>query len=75
MLEEVEVAPRLHDGVVRRAIGGIAVGTGKATTGRKVDLKVEPFFVGIEVRGFDHPRWHETESKLKQISVTHGRHS
>ena len=49
MLEEVEMPPRLHRGVVHGAVGLGAVRTRETAAAREVDLDVEAAGLGIEV--------------------------
>ena len=75
MLEEVEMTPLLHAGVVYRAVGLAALGTGEAPAAREVDLDVEPLLLRIEPAGHHHPRRHQAEGKLEEIGITHDWHS
>ena len=70
--QEVEVAPFLHDGVVHRAVGGLAIGAREAATGLEVNLNIEALVVDIEPARLNHPRRHQVECQLKQIDITHG---
>ena len=71
MLEEVEVTPFLHHGVVHRATRGGAVRAREPSAGLEIDLKIEPLLRGVEVGGLHHPRRYETERELKEVSVAH----
>ena len=71
MLEEVQMAPRLLDGVVHRAVALTALGAGKAAAGLEVDLDVEPLVLGVELGVRHHPGRHQPESELEQIDVAH----
>jgi hypothetical protein len=49
VLEEIEVAPGLFDGVVHWALGFAAGGAREAPTGFEIDRDIEPLLVGVEV--------------------------
>jgi hypothetical protein len=72
MLEKVEVAPRLHRGVVHLTVGHTAGGTWEPAAPGEVDLDVEAAGRGVERAGLDQPRRHEAEAKLEEIGITHG---
>ena len=49
MLEEIKMPPRLLDGVVHSASGGLAFRTIEARAGLEVELDVEALLGGVEV--------------------------
>ena len=73
MLEEVEMPPLVHRGVVHGAIGGAARRAREAAAAREVDLDVEALLGGVERTRFDRPRRHEAEGQLEQIDIAHGK--
>ena len=71
MLEEVEMPPLLHRGVVHRAVGLGALRAREAAASEEVDLDVEALPLGVERARLDLPRRHQAESELKEIGITH----
>ena len=65
VLEEVEVPPRLHGGVVHGTVGLGAVRAREAAALREIDLDIETTGLGIEIGRLDHPRRHKAESELQ----------
>src|SRR5215475_236370 len=72
VLEEIEVAPGLLDGVVHWAVGLAAIRALKAATNLEVDLDVELLPLGVELGVRHHPRRHQAECELEQIDIAHG---
>ena len=71
VLEEVEVPPRLHGGVVHGTVGLGAVRAREAAALREIDLDIETTSLDIEIGRLDHPRRHKAESELQQVGVAH----
>ena len=71
VLEEIQMPPFLHRGVMHRAVGFGTVRTRKVAAAREVDLDVEALLGHVEIAGLHQPRRHETERQLEQINVTH----
>src|SRR5207247_2272873 len=71
MLEEIEVPPLLHGGVVHGTVSRAALRAWEAAAPGEVDLNIEPTLRGIERAGLDHPRRNQPEGQLHQIGVAH----
>ena len=71
MLEEVEVAPGLLDGVVHRAPCGLALGAVEAGAGLEVESDVEALVGSVEVGRGDEPRRGDAEGELEEVIVAH----
>ena len=57
MLEEVEMTPLLHAGVVHGTVGLGAVRAREVAATEEVDLDVEPLSFGVERARLDLPSW------------------
>ena len=71
MLEEIEMPPLLHGGVVHGTVSRAALRAWEAAAPGEVDLNIEATLLGVEGAGLDHPRRDQPERQLHQIGVAH----